>query len=357
MTQAITVKIPLQLTVPQVTLLEQTSMAYIQTINALVAEMVAAKQITKKTSKDISAQLNSSVKNQAIKDAKSVFQKVKKSKYAIIPILKKPQVIWNNQNYRLKEQTIELPFIIEGKSKRIALSVNLTERMRTFITTGKLGTIRITKKNHKWIAQVSVTLNCEPAVDGQTMGIDLGLLVPAVSKTTDGKVKFFGNGRQNKFYKRKYKTHRKKLGKLKKPSAIKKLNNKEQRYMDNQDHKVSRDIINYAKANNVQTIHLECLSGIRNTTKISRKNKKNLHTWSFYRLAQYIMYKAKLAGIEVMLVDLKYTSQKCPNCGEKHKATGRAYRCLDCGFHTHRDLVGATNILTAPVISGSSLSA
>lgn len=107
----------------------------------------------------------------------------------------------------------------------------------------------------------------------------------------------------------------------------------------------------------MSTIKLECLEGIRNTTKISRKNKKNLHTWSFYRVAQYIEYKAKLEGISVEYVDPKYTSQKCPNCGKHHKANGRNYQCKDCGFQLHRDLVGATNILTAPVIDGNSQSA
>ncbi|MGL5549590.1 MAG: hypothetical protein ACRC17_05720 [Culicoidibacterales bacterium] len=170
MTQTLTIKIPLQLTTTQATLLKQTSIAYIKTINELVAEMVSTKQTTKKTSKDVSAQLNSSVKNQAIKDVKSVFQKVKKSNYQIIPILKKPQVIWNNQNYRLKEQIIELPFIIDGKSKRIALKAHLTDRATQLIATGKLGTIRITQKNQKWIAQLSITLDCEPTIKGQTMG-------------------------------------------------------------------------------------------------------------------------------------------------------------------------------------------
>ncbi|OWZ85004.1 hypothetical protein CDO51_00980 [Natranaerobius trueperi] len=35
-------------------------------------------------------------------------------------------------------------------------------------------------------------------------------------------------------------------------------------------------------------------SNIRNTARTSHKNEKNLHTWSFYRLALFIEYKAKL---------------------------------------------------------------
>ncbi len=122
--------------------------------------------------------------------------------------------------------------------------------------------------------------------------------------------------------------------------------------MKNQDHKISREIVNFAIENHVSTIRLEKLSGIRQTAKTSRKNEKNLHTWSFYRLAGYIEYKAILAGITVEYVNPAYTSQICPVCGKKNKAKGRNYTCK-CGYHSHRDLVGAINIIKAPLIAGA----
>ena len=188
------------------------------------------------------------------------------------------------------------------------------------------------------------------------MGIDLGLKIPAVAVTKEGKTKFVGNGRQNKYIKRMHRATRKKLGKLKKEKAINKLNNKEQRWMQDTDHKVSRQLISFAKENNVSVIRMEKLANIRNTTRTSRKNEKNLHTWSFYRLAKFIEYKAILEGIKVEYVNPKYTSQTCPACGKKNKAKDRKYQC-SCGFKKHRDMVGAINIISAPVVSGKSLSA
>ncbi|HDR6893683.1 TPA: transposase, partial [Bacillus thuringiensis] len=100
MPQTITVKVKLLPTKERIMLLEQSSHEYIKVINALVSEMVEAKKSTKKSTKDIEANIPSAVKNQAIKDAKSVFStKVKKSKYKIVPILKRPVCVWNNQNY------------------------------------------------------------------------------------------------------------------------------------------------------------------------------------------------------------------------------------------------------------------
>ena len=112
------------------------------------------------------------------------------------------------------------------------------------------------------------------------------------------------------------------------------------------DHKISRAIVNDAAANGVKTIKLEELSGIRQSARTSRKNNHSLHNWSFYRLAKFIEYKAALAGIEVVYVNPAYTSQTCPCCGKRNHANDRNYVC-SCGYHTHRDRLGAVNILTA----------
>lgn len=220
----------------------------------------------------------------------------------------------------------------------------------------KLGTLRITQKSNKWMAQISVTMPTSETTGTNIMGVDLGLKVPAVAVTDDGHTRFFGNGRQNKYIRRMFTSKRKRLGKLKKLNAIRNSDDKEQRYMKDQDHKVSRAIVNFAKEYNISVIRLEQLTKIRQTARTSRKNEKNLHNWSFYRLSQFIEYKAKLEGIQVEYVNPAYTSQTCPHCSERNKAQDRTYQC-QCGFRTHRDRVGAMNIRYAPVIDGDSQSA
>ena len=348
-----TVRIKLLPTKEQEQYLINISEEYINTINNLVDKMIKAKEILKLSSKDTQANMPSAVKNQAIRDAKSVYRKAKKLNK--VPILKKPVCIWNNQNYQIKNNVIEFPVMLNSKSKRIAIRGIFTEYQINLLS-NKLGTLRITKKSNKWLAQITVTISATISNGTKKLGVDLGLKVPAVVVTEEGKTKFFGNGRKNKYIKRKYKTSRKKLGKAKKLKAIKRINDKEQRYMKDQDHKVSRNIINFAKENNVSIIRLEQLSNIRKTARTSRKNEYNIHSWSFYRLALFIEYKANLEGIKVEYVDPKYTSQICPVCNTKNKAKDRTYKC-SCGYNTHRDRVGAINIINAPMIGGKSLSA
>ena len=357
----------------QKNLITQTMTEYIDIVNRLVFDAVNGHSIEKTTTADVSANLPSALTNQCIRDAKSIVKKhykychkavlknrslVKrgstiKTKAPNLPILKKPCCYINNQNYRLKDNCIEFPVMINGKSKRISVFVKLTDRQKALFSNAKFGTMRIVTKNHTLVAQIVYNV-AEPELksDGNVMGVDLGIKCPAVSYCSDGSVKFYGNGRKNKYLRRHYAYLRKKLQKSKKMSAIERINNKEQRIMKDIDHKLSHDIVQTAVAHNVKLIKLEQLSNVRSTTRKSRKNNHSLHTWSFYRLAQFIEYKAKLAGISVEYVNPAYTSQTCPICGSVHHANDRNYTC-ECGFHIHRDLLGAMNICNSTEFVGN----
>ena len=346
---------------------------YISTTNSLVSIAVNGTSISKYTTADVNASLPSALTNQCIRDAKSIVNKYNKDcrkvsaknkklarqksnitiKEPIVPVLKRPCYYVNNQNFKIKDNSIEFPVLINGKSKRISIRTSMTDKQKQIFANTKFGTMRIVYKGNKIVAQIVYEV-AEPGYidDGNVMGVDLGIKCPAVSYISDGSVKFYGNGRKNKYMRRHYKYLRKKLGKAKKTDAIKRINNKEQRIMKDIDHKLSREIVNTATAHGVSVIKMEQLANIRSTTRTSRKNNPSLHTWSFYRLAQFIEYKAKLAGIKVEYVDPAYTSQLCPICGSVHHANDRRYTCR-CGFHTHRDLLGAINICNSTEYIGN----
>src|SRR5690606_30738753 len=198
----LTVKFKILPTKEQEKYLQETLNEYISTVNHIVRIMIDT-QCVKLTSKDIQTNLPSAVKNQAIQDAKSVFKKYKKTN--VVPILKKPVCIWNNQNYKINNSFISFPVLINGKSKRIHVKALLTEYQMQQLS-NKLGTLRITKKSGKWIAQIAIEVNEKQNQDTKIiMGVDLGIKVPAVAVTSNGKTRFFGNGRQNKYIRRKYK--------------------------------------------------------------------------------------------------------------------------------------------------------
>ena len=346
---------------------------YISTVNSLISVATSGTSISKYTTADVNASLPSALTNQCIRDAKSIVNKYNKDcrkasaknkklarqrsnitiKEPIVPVLKRPCCYVNNQNFKIRDNCIEFPVLINGKSKRISIRTSMTDKQKQIFANTKFGTMRIVYKDNKIVAQIVYEV-AEPGYtdDGNVMGVDLDIKCPAVSYISDGSVKFYGNGRKNKYMRRHYKYLRKKLGKAKKTDAIKRINNKEQRIMKDIDHKLSREIVNTATAHGVSVIKMEQLANIRSTTRTSRKNNHSLHTWSFYRLAQFIEYKAKLAGIKVEYVAPTYTSQICPICGSVHHANDRNYTCR-CGFHTHRDLLGAINICNSTEYIGN----
>jgi putative transposase len=181
-------------------------------------------------------------------------------------VLKKPIWQWNNQNWYIIGGILTLPVCKNGKTQQEHI------RCAELSLPGKAGILRIKKKRGKWIADISLTIEDVPETGGRAvMGVDLGIKVPAVSYVRGSGLRFFGNGRNLRHMRRRFYARRKKLQKARKVRAIKKSKGKEQRWMKDINHKLSRQIVDYANEQGVGTIALEGLSGIRQgTTSKSR---------------------------------------------------------------------------------------
>jgi putative transposase len=70
------------------------------------------------------------------------------------------------------------------------------------------------------------------------------------------------------------------------------------------------------------------------------------HSWG--KLIQFTQSKAAKAGKMVELVDARYTSQKCSQCGIMVPKTlaDRVHHCPKCGLEMDRDVNASLNILT-----------
>ena len=333
-----TVQIKLKPTKTQDMELKRLSLEYIRQANALVKQAVSEEKFPRVSSKHIESDIPSVLKNELIRYAKSKHKQFGKC------IFKKPMLSYNNQNFSVDATAIRFPIMADGKAKKTAIKAVIPEEIFALLSESKLGTLRITKKGFHWMAQICVRAEDKEFVGDGILGVDLGILCPAVGVVAaDGKTHFFGNGRQTKHLRRKYKELRRQLGKQKKVNAIRAINNKESRIMRDINHKLSSQIVTFAAENNCGTIHLENLSGIRRTSRLRGKNKASLHNWTFFELASFIEYKARELGIKVIYIKPEYTSQSCPSCGERNKVKDRNYQC-GCGYHAHRDRVGALNI-------------
>lgn len=184
-------------------------------------------------------------------------------------------------------------------------------------------------------------------VDG-VLGVDLGI----VQLATDSDGDCF-SGSDVECNRRKSEHRRKNLQKKQTRSAkrkLKRISGKQARFQSNTNHTISKRLVKMAQ-DTQRAIALENLSGIREAP-VRRKQRSKHANWSFFQLRQYISYKARLAGIPVILVDPKYTSQTCSVCGyvsKSNRVSQNLFSCQSCSYSASADYNAAVNIAARAV--------
>ncbi len=123
---------------------------------------------------------------------------------------------------------------------------------------------------------------------------------------------------------------------------VRKLREKEKRYRDTRYHQYTRQIINFALANNAGTIQIEDLTSL----KAAKSGKYILKDWAVADFQQKLKYKAAEHGIEVIEIAPQYTSQRCAACGHIDPASrqGKRFICTACGTREDADYNAAKNL-------------
>jgi putative transposase len=133
---------------------------------------------------------------------------------------------------------------------------------------------------------------------------------------------------------------------------LQRLSGKERRFQVWVNHRISKAIVSRAKATN-SPIALEDLTGIRervNQQPRSKAERRRTNSWAFYQLRQFLEYKARVAGVSLILVPPAYTSQTCHKCLHIHPdpaqsyRSGKSFKCGHCGWEGDADLNGANVI-------------
>ena len=131
------------------------------------------------------------------------------------------------------------------------------------------------------------------------------------------------------------------------------ITSKQFRWTDDLNHKLSRKLVDYCLQQDVNVLGLETLKGSQLSNKKFRK-----YTWAFKDLITKIVYKAENAGLKVVSVDPKFTSQRCNICGQKDKTnrqTQSDFICNGCNHKANADINAAKNIFNLTVENGSNM--
>jgi putative transposase len=191
-----------------------------------------------------------------------------------------------------------------------------------------------------------------------TAAIDLGE-IHAISSVSENNEGIIITGRKLRSIKRlrnkKLAELRRKMSKCKKGSRQWRKYNRAKRYILSKAkvqstdtlHKISKKFVDWCGEQQVKHVIVGDVEGVqRNTRKKRRKTvNEKLSQWQFGQLLKYLEYKLQVKGITLEKVNEAYSTQTCPVCTRRKKPSGRVYKCK-CGYEQHRDIHGASNILT-----------
>src|SRR6266511_986493 len=263
--------------------------------------------------------------------------------------------IWKPSDIRRQGDTLVLSRAKGHKPISIPLPPHLYDVLRVLEV--RLVYDRCARR-YTWHLVVENGKQPKPAGGTSSVAVDLGEIHPAAA--TDGATAVVFSARELRA-KRQYTAKRlaylqSRQSRCRKTSRrwwkLQKAKNrfraKQQRRMRDIEHKLSRAVVDYAIEREAGTL---AIGDVRDVAVQSNKGaaaNQKFSTWRHGKLRVYLTYKAEAEGMRVVLVDEHHTSKTCPNpsCNQRHKPTGRVYRCQVCGFQAHRDVVGAANILS-----------
>ena len=176
------------------------------------------------------------------------------------------------------------------------------------------------------------------------LGVDMGVTNIAVD--SDGETHSGKAVKNVRYRQRRLRGKLQRLGTKGSRRRLRRLAGQERRFAQWVNHNLSKQLV--AKAERTKrAIALEDLTHIRTRVRARRSQRATLHSWAFFQLRAFVVYKAALVGVSVHFVDPRNTSRTCPACGCCEKAnrkTQASFVCTSCGFAGPADVIAAVNI-------------
>jgi IS605 OrfB family transposase len=122
---------------------------------------------------------------------------------------------------------------------------------------------------------------------------------------------------------------------------LKRMASRERRFVRDVNHCLSK----YVAHSDADAFALEDLDVKKHKANGKRFNRM-LGGWSYHQFQEFLTYKAEALGKTIVIIDPRYTSQRCSLCGniDKQNRNGRQFLCKNCGFTIDADLNASRNI-------------
>ncbi|MET8308427.1 transposase [Micromonospora sp. NPDC005173] len=213
------------------------------------------------------------------------------------------------------------------------------------VATSVIGECDLVHRDGMWFLYASIEVAETPPYEPDGfLGVDMG--IANIAYDSDG-TRYAGTRLNG--YRRRQMRLRARLQQKGTTSAKRLLvrrNKKEARHAANVNHRIAKTIVTEA-ARTGRGIAVEELTGIRERVRLRMPQRVTLHSWSFHQLGGFLTYKARRAGVPLVQVDPRYTSQTCHGCkhrDRRNRPNQETFTCRSCGVVAHADHNAALNI-------------
>ena len=254
-------------------------------------------------------------------------------------------VTYTNQCFKIKNNTLTLKI---DKCNKIELKTDKENVQQ----------VRVIPKGNHIIIEIINNKEYRLKENNNRFGsIDLGLnnLATLTSNTCQCMIY---DGRKlksiNHFYNKRRGQLQSKLTQNKHTSKrIQRLTNRRNNKIKDYMHKISCSIVEYMKANNLNTLFVGKNNGWKDSINIGKTNNQNFVSIPYNMLIQMLDYKCKLAGINMVIVNEAYTSKCsfidnekiCKHETYKGKRISRGIFRTANGLYINADINGSFNIM------------
>jgi putative transposase len=227
---------------------------------------------------------------------------------------------------------------------------------------GALRNVTVSQSGGKWFVSIQTQRELEQALPKATTAIGIDVGIARFATLSDAS--FIAPINSFKKHQQRLARYQRRMSrKVKFSSNWKKAKAKVQQ-IHSRIANVRKDFLHKASTTISQNHALVCMEDLQ-VSNLSRSSKGNREQpgsrvrqksglnraildqgWGEFR--RQLEYKLSWNGATLLAVPPHHTSQACPRCGhvaKENRPTQAKFRCVECGYENHADVVGAINVL------------
>nr|WP_254612489.1 transposase [Haloterrigena gelatinilytica] len=259
---------------------------------------------------DLPANLCVRAYSKAIEMMKSTVADWKKGNSRPVPTFDQPTVVYDKRTLTINERSATLSTV----ESRVEVGFDIGDYQADYLDDDdyekRMGTLHYDEQEDDFHLHIVIQKEVEEREGDRVLGVDLNLKNVAVTSTGS----FYDGGKllwgQNHYFRVRRSLQDK--GTRSAKQALARLSGRENRFVLDRLHTISRRIVEEARHYDCSYIAVEDLTHIRERMDATDDQlKRQMHQWAFRELQEMIHWKATEYGIRVESVNPAFSSQTC----------------------------------------------